>query len=120
TTTPAPNACAAATIVPAQGGTFTGATAGSSTQAASCGVTNKSGERVYQWTPDASGPATIATCGTGTLYDTVLYLRGSTCGGTELAGIDDVSGCGTGEPNDHHGSRLTPVVTAGQTYFIVV
>ena len=120
TTTPPPNACTSATIVPAQGGAFSGTTDGTSTQAGTCGVTNKSGERVYQWTPDSSGQATIATCGTGTLYDTVLSLRGDACGGAELACVDDVSGCNTGEPNDHHGSRLTPIVTAGQTYFIVV
>ena len=52
---------------------------------ARCGVTDKSGERVFQWTPAVSGQATIGTCGTATLFDTVLYLRSGTCGGAELA-----------------------------------
>jgi hypothetical protein len=47
-------------------------------------------------------------------------MRNGSCTGSELACNDDVIGCETGEPNDHHGSRLTPTVTAGQTYFIVV
>ena len=38
----------------------------------------------------------------------------------EAACNDDTSGCFTSEPNDHHASRLTPSVVAGQTYFIVV
>jgi hypothetical protein len=114
-----PNPCGA-TVVPAYGGVFTGTTSGSNAQNGSCGISDKGPESVFQWTPTASGPATIATCGTGTLYDTVLYMRNGGCTGGELACNDDVTGCGTGEPSDHHGSRLTPTVTAGQTYFIVV
>jgi hypothetical protein len=66
--------------------------------------------------------ATLKTCdGAGTAYDTVVYLRRSDCGaGQEVACNDDTPGCATSEPNDHHGSRLTPTVTAGETYFIVV
>ncbi len=121
TVAPPPDACADPTIVPADGGTFDGSTSASSTQAGSCGVTDKSGEQVFQWTPAVSGRATIGTCGVATLFDTVVYLRGATCGGgNELACIDDVGGCVTGEPNDHHGSRITPLVSAGTTYFILV
>jgi hypothetical protein len=106
--------------VPAEGGTFTGVTSGLSTQSGSCGISDKAPEAIFQWTPASSGPATIATCGSATLYDTVLYLRSGTCGGAELGCSDDSAGCGTGEPSTYHASRLTPTVTAGQTYFIVV
>jgi hypothetical protein len=76
---------------------------------------------VYQWIPPRSGAALIETCGTATTFDTVLSIRQSTCQtGPERACNDDTSGCGTGEPNDHHGSRVTVQVTAGQPYFIVV
>jgi len=120
TATAPPNACTSVTVIPPQGGSVTGVTTGTNTQSSSCGVTEKSGERVFQWTPTISGQATIGTCSTDTLFDTVVYVRGATCSGSELVCVDDVVGCNTGEPNDYHGSRISPVVTAGQTYFIVV
>jgi hypothetical protein len=68
--------------------------------------------------------ASIDTCNaTATTFDTVVYLRGGTCGtGTELACNDDTLGCGVfGDgANPRRGSRITPTVVAGQTYFIVV
>ncbi len=106
--------------LPAEGGTFTGTTSGASGQRGTCGFSDKGPEAIFRWTPTASGPATIATCGSATLYDTVLYMRSGTCGGPELGCNDDTAGCGTGEPNEYHGSRLSPTVTAGQTYYIVV
>jgi hypothetical protein len=117
--TSAPNPCDA-TLVPAEGGTFTSATGGKSALSGSCGHTDKGPEAVFQWTPTVSGFATISTCGTSTLYDTTLYVRTDTCDGTEIGCNDDSVGCGTGEPSDYHGSRLRPVVAAGQTYYIVV
>jgi hypothetical protein len=114
--------CAGATTIPSTGGVFNGSTSGTSTLAGSCATSNNSPERVYQWTPTVSGVATIQTCSaTSTGFDTVVYLRSGSCtGGAEVACNDDTAGCFTSEPNDHHGSRLTPTVTAGQTYFIVV
>jgi len=53
----------------------------------------------------------------------VLYLRQGTCtAGPDLACNDDTPGCGDtlDVANPSHASRLTPTVTAGQTYFIVV
>jgi hypothetical protein len=47
-------------------------------------------------------------------------MRTGTCTGAELGCNDDSNGCSTGEPSDYHASRLTPTVTGGQTYFIVV
>jgi len=113
-------ACDAAAALPAQGGTFVGHTAGSGTLAGSCADSGGSGARVYRWTPATSGLATLATCGQDTSYDTVLSLRGAACTGPEVACNDDTPGCDTGEPNDHHGSRLRVAVTGGATYWIVV
>jgi hypothetical protein len=124
TTSTTISACAAPTVIPAAGGVFTGTTSGGSTLAGTCAVSANSPERVFQWTPARSGPAVIETCSdTQTTYDTVLYLRPGTCGGAEAACNDDTVGCPTGDglPNaSRHGSRLTPTVTAGQTYFFVV
>jgi len=49
--------------------------------------------RVYQWTPNASGTATIQTCGAGTNFDTVLYTATAVGHGSELPGgcNDDAS-----------------------------
>src|SRR5207249_8289958 len=77
-------------------------------------------ERVFQWTPTVSGTATIQTCGAGTNFDTVLYMRSGVCSG----GPEVVSGCNDDTcPNSSglfRASRIMPTVTAGQTYFIVV
>ena len=77
-------------------------------------------ERVYQWTPNVSGMATIQTCGAGTNFDTVLYIRNSPCAtGSELPGGCNDDAC-TNSTGLVRASRLTPTVTAGQTYFIIV
>src|SRR5437899_39982 len=119
TTTTLPGACSSPTVVPAQGGTFSGTTSGTSSLAASCANSGMSPERVYQWTPTVSGAATIQTCGPGTTFDTVLYVRSGACSGPEVASAcnDDACADATGF---NHASRITPTVTAGQTYFIVV
>src|SRR5205823_882281 len=60
------------------------------------------------------------TCGAGTTFDTVLYLRSGSCaGGPEVAAgcNDDACANATGL---NRASRLTPTVTAGQAYYIVV
>src|SRR6266571_813616 len=112
--------CSSPTVIPAQGGTFSGTTSGTSALAGSCGSSGTAPEQVFQWTPAVSGTATIQTCGAGTTFDTVLYLRtGSCAGGPEVAAgcNDDACANATGLAR---ASRLTPTVTAGQTYFIVV
>src|SRR5438876_863552 len=112
--------CSSPTVLPAQGGTFGGATSGTSALAGSCGSSSTAPERVYQWTPTASGTATIPTCGAGTTFDTVLYLRSGSCAG----GLEVAAGCNDDACFNAIGlfraSRLTPTVTAGQTYYIVV
>src|SRR5207253_1887617 len=113
-------ACTSPTVISAEGGTFSGTTSGTSSQAGSCGSSGTSPERVFQWTPTVSGTATIQTCGGNTSYDTVLYLRSGACGtGSEIAlGCnDDACADATGASR---ASRITPTVTAGQTYYIFV
>src|SRR5438128_1131430 len=112
--------CSSPTVIPAQGGTFSGTTSGTSLLAGSCGSSGGSPEQVFQWTPTVSGTATIQTCGAGTNFDTVLYMRSGVC----ASGPEVVSGCNDDACANSSGliraSRITPTVTAGQTYFIVV
>jgi hypothetical protein len=57
--------------------------------------------------------ATLSTCDRQTDLDTVVYLRRDDCpAGAEIACNDDACAGGA--------SRVTPTVTAGTTYFIVV
>src|SRR5437667_66933 len=120
TTLPGGGACGSPIVIPASGGTFSGATSGTSALVGSCGSSGTAPERVCQWTPAVSGTATIQTCGAGTTFDTVLYLRSGACAsGSEVAAgcNDDACANATGL---NRASRITPTVTAGQTYFIVV
>jgi len=118
TTTTLAGACNNPTVIPDQGGTFSGTTSGTSSQSGSCGNSGSSPELVFQWTPTVSGTATIETCGAGTSFDTVLYMRSGLCAsGSEVGCNDDACTNSTGL---FRASRLTPTVTAGQTYFIVV
>src|SRR5213593_3479348 len=112
--------CSSPTVFPAQGGTFGGTTSGTSALAGSCGSSGTAPEQVFQWTPTVSGTATIQTCGAGTTFDTVLYLRSGACAsGPEVAAGCNDDAC-TNATGLNRASRLTPSVTAGQTYYIVV
>src|SRR5947207_512065 len=112
--------CSSPTVVPAQGGTFSGTTSGASALAGSCGNSDGSPEQVFRWTPTVSGTATIQTCGAGTTFDTVLYLRSGVCAsGPEVAAGCNDDACANAS-GLNRASRVTPMVTAGQTYFIVV
>src|SRR6266480_398944 len=112
--------CSSPTVVPAQGGTFSGTTSGASALAGSCGNSEGSSEQVFRWTPTVSGTATIQTCGAGTTFDTVLYLRSGACAsGPEMAAGCNDDAC-TNATGLNRASRLTPTVTAGQAYYIVV
>src|SRR2546430_1389148 len=111
--------CSSPTVLPAQGGTFSGATSGTNALAGSCGGSGTAPERVFQWTPAVSGTATIQTCGAGTTFDTVLYMRSGACAsGPEMAAGCNDDAC-TNATGLYRASRLTQTVTAGQTYFIV-
>src|SRR5881396_3512316 len=120
TTLPGGGACSSPTAIPAPGGTFSGTTSGTSALAGSCGSSGMSPEQVYQWTPAVSGTATIQTCGAGTSFDTVLYLRSGVCAnGPEMAAGCNDDACANAS-GLFRASRITPTVTAGQAYFIVV
>src|SRR5213080_3699486 len=120
TTLPGGVGCSSPMVIPASGGTVSGATSGTSALAGSCGSSGTAPERVYQWTPAVSGTATIQTCGAGTTFDTVLYLRSGACAnGPEMAAGCNDDAC-TNAIGLYRASRLTPTVTAGQTYYIVV
>src|SRR5207237_3226938 len=108
--------CAAPVVLPAEGGTFTGTTVGTGSVSGSCALSNPAPERVFSWTAPRTGTALIETCGGTTSYDTVLYVRNGTCGGTEASCNDDATGCTTSEPSYVHRSTLTPAVAAGPTY----
>src|SRR2546430_35316 len=89
-------------------------------EAGSCGNSEGSSEQVFRWTPTVSGTATIQTCGAGTTFDTVLYLRSGVCAsGPEVAAGCNDDGC-VNASGLNRASRITPTVSAGQTYFIVV
>src|SRR5207247_3357139 len=118
TTTTLAGACGSPTVLPAQGGTFSGTTSGASQLTGSCGNSGTSPELVFQWTSSVSGTATIETCGASTNFDTVLYLRSGACTSGSEAGCND-DAC-TNSTGLFRASRLTPTVTAGQTYFIIV
>jgi hypothetical protein len=120
TATPAAGSCSSPIVLPASGGTFSGTTSGGSALAGSCATTGNSPETVFQWTPSRSGPAFIRTCGTGTAFDTVAYVRSGSCSGAEIACNDDTTNCQTGEPSPHHGSSIELTVVAGQTHVVVV
>ena len=77
--------CTSPAVIPAQGGTFSGATSGTGALAGSCGSSGTAAEQVFQWTPAVSGTATIQTCGAGTTFDTVLYVRSGACASAGLA-----------------------------------
>ena len=70
-----------------------------------------------EWLGELRAAGKIGHIG-GTNFDTVLYLRHGVCQGGPEIGCNDDSCAVAG--NDHWGSRLTPTVTAGETYFVVV
>jgi hypothetical protein len=110
-----PGSCQSPLVVPAGGGTFDLSTTGSpNVMSGSCGGSGR--EIVLRWTPNFSGTARADTCDTSTNFDTVVYVQGGSCGGTEIA-------CENVDPNDPacgNQADLAFAVTAGQTYFIVI
>jgi hypothetical protein len=111
--------CSTATGIPPWGGTFSGTTSGPSQLSGSCGATQTAPEQVYRWTPTVSGTASFETCGTGTNFDTVLYVREGDCRNSGDLSCNDDAPCATANSPDQ-ASHISLAVTAGQTYFIVV
>lgn len=112
-------ACEAAAEIPAAGGAFRGKTSGTSGLTATCGIPNDNApERVFRWTPTASGLASFRTCSPLTIFDSVVSVRQGACTGAQLACNDDAP-CGAGITGAE-ASSTTLNVTAGATYYVVV
>lgn len=87
-------------------------TSGTSGREGTCGGSSAP-EKVYRWTPSTTGAAIIDTCGAS--FDTIIYVRDSTCTDS-LAQIDCVDdSCSSGL-----GSNMAVWVEAGTTYYIIV
>ena len=113
TLTPTPNPkCLTAPTIPPAGGTVSGVTTlATNALAPPCVSDSAAPEQVYAWTPNTSGLWTLETCGGTSNFDTVVYVRTSSCTGAEVACNDDA--CSVQ-------SRLTVNATAGTTYYIIV
>lgn len=73
---------------------------------------------MYQWTPTATGNAILSLCGTGTTFDTVLYVRTGSCSNGATVGCNDDACANASGKNV--ASQLSLPVTAGKTYFVIV
>jgi len=106
--------CPIPTPIPAGGGVVNGDNTGGTavlTGIGPCFNPTSSRERTFTWTPATSGTATISTCG-GTSEDTVVYIiQGTDCHAAQLVCADDTCS---------RQSTITPTVTAGVTYTIVM
>lgn len=90
TATPTPLPCPQTDLGNAVPLTVTGSTTGASdTFAGSCGGTGGP-DHSFRYTAPATGFYSIDTFGSA--FDTVLYVRSGTCGGTQIACNDDTSG----------------------------
>ena len=69
----------------------------------------------YQYTPDADGVMSVASCGGG--VDTRVWIFKGDCEGLGIVGVND-DRCDTGNDDDYASYREA-VVTAGDTYFIM-
>jgi hypothetical protein len=112
--------CATAVTIPAEGGTFDGTTAGGVYRLGATSDGDETPSVLYAWTPTTSGQSVIATCGGLTDFDTAIHVRegGCTTGPFLPSGHDE---CGTAANHGEQvGSLVSPVVTAGQTYYLIV
>ena len=111
-TGPANDLCANA-ITMTDGGSANGTTIGATNDGtASCGSSASSADVWYAYTPATSASVTVSTCGTAS-FDTVLSIF-SGCGGSEVACLDDTTGCAG------LSTRLIANLTGGVRYLIRV
>ncbi|MFZ5439331.1 MAG: choice-of-anchor D domain-containing protein [Myxococcota bacterium] len=106
--------CSSPGVIPPLGHVVRGTTSGGSTLSSTCGG-GSAPEQVWTYTPQASGSVTISSCGSS--LDTVVSVRGESCGGAQLTCNDNTS---TWCPSGTTHSYVTFNVTAGQTYYVVV
>ncbi|MBI5501917.1 MAG: pre-peptidase C-terminal domain-containing protein [Deltaproteobacteria bacterium] len=105
---PATDLCAGAAALPA--GTSRGTTCAATDQADPACGTAGGGDVFYQVVLAARSRLEVSSAGSS--FDTVLYVRQTTCAGTEVACDNDGGGAGGA-------SRIDAVLPAG-TYFVVV
>ncbi len=113
TTTPTPGgSCPQTNLGSTLPVSVSGSTAGraNALSGASCGGGGGAPDYAYQWAAPSAGTYTIDTFGSS--FDTVLYVRNASCGGTELACNDDAGGTNQ--------SQVAVTLAAGQTIVIVV
>ncbi len=105
---PTPGSCGEATAITP--GVYSGSTSGGSDDTAPSCTSGGSPERIYAWTPSASGTACASL--EGSSFDTALYVQTS-CGngGTEVVCNDDTFGLQ---------SQVEWATAAGTTYYVVV
>jgi hypothetical protein len=103
--------CASAHVIPETGGVFTGTTSGMSDDysTAVCGAMARSPDAAF--TLELTSRRRVVASTDGSAFDTVLYMYGSACTGTESA-CDDNAGEGTR-------SRIERTLDAGTYHFIV-
>ena len=112
-------------VISPLGGIFTGVTGGASYFSGACapGPTSAAPEHMFAWTPNATGPATIASCSPNTKFDTVIYVSTNMDASSPLQCVDDTPGCAVADGSARagtHGSIVNMNVTAGTTYYVVV
>ncbi len=127
TITPPAFACAgdmyaSPNVISGSSGTTTCTNTGSSGETGEHNLSGSALETIwYQWTAPASGTVTFETCSAAdTNFDTTLGLfQGGFGSGNLLASNDDTTGCAT-TTTTNRASRISYLVTAGQTYRIQV
>jgi hypothetical protein len=105
--------CGAPTVISPTGAVIYGTTSGTSMYSSSCGG-GSAPEQFFSWTPNASGPATISTCGSA--FDTVLDLLTNSCADTPMCNHTSSSWCYM----DTMFSLINFTATAGTTYYFAV
>jgi hypothetical protein len=104
--------CGTAAVIPPTGGLFTGSTATAMHHYApsSCGSSGTARDAVFSLTLPTRQRVTASTV--GSTFDTVLYILGSACSGSDIA-CDDDGGGGGGA------SLIDRTLEAGTYYFVL-
>lgn len=104
-------ACASAHVIPETGGVFTGTTLGMADDhaTAACGGMARSPDAAFRL--DLTSRKRVVATTNGSAFDTVLYMHGNMCTGSEMV-CDDNEGEGTR-------SRIERTLDAGTYHFVV-
>jgi hypothetical protein len=108
---PGNDACGSATPIALPGGTFSGTTCGAASDADPSGTCGTAGGPDVFYRIDLLQRSRVTASTAGSSFDTVLYLRAGSCGGSAVACDNDSGGGGA--------SRIDGTFNAG-TYYLVV